>query len=382
MYLHLMNSHAHILIIGGGLAGLISAIHLVKHGMQVVLIEKDTYPKHKVCGEYISNEVLPYFKYLELNIDGLAPVNISKFSISTQKGNVIHSTLPLGGFGVSRYALDHFLWQQAKSLGVQLINDQVQDVLFKNTGFEIKTLQSGSYTSDYVIGAHGKRSLVDKTLKREFSTIKSPWLAVKMHFEASLDSDTVALHNFEGGYCGLSMVEKETINACYLVHYKSFKKYKDISTFQDKVMRKNPFLDTFFKNATPIFDQPLTISQVNFDKKEPVEKHVFMAGDAAGLIHPLCGNGMAMAIQSAQILSSVLIKNYQGVTKFSRNELEEHYQKAWTSTFSKRLFAGRVLQKILLNGNLQQVSYILAGVLPAIVPKIIKQTHGEPILVC
>ena len=58
-----------VLIVGGGLAGLISAIHLSKNGFHVILIEKNEFPKHKVCGEYISNEVLDYLSWLEINID-------------------------------------------------------------------------------------------------------------------------------------------------------------------------------------------------------------------------------------------------------------------------------------------------------------------------
>ncbi len=382
MYLHVMNTHSHILIIGGGLAGLISAIHLAQKGMQVTLIEKDSYPKHKVCGEYISNEVLPYFEYLSLDIASLLPVKISKFSISTQNGHVINSALPLGGFGVSRYTLDHYLWKQAKAAGVHLINDLVVDIQYKKHSFIVTTQQNRIFTSNYAIGAYGKRSVLDKTLSRNFGHKKSPWLAIKMHYEAPFDSHTVALHNFEGGYCGLSMVENNKINACYLVHYDSFKRYKDIDVFQKEILYKNPYLNEFFKNAKPLFDQPLTISQINFEKKKPIENHIFMMGDAAGLIHPLCGNGMAMAIQSAQILSVLLINNHMGVTNFSREEIEKKYLKQWVATFSKRLYSGRVLQKVLLNNRLQKVSYKFANAIPAIVPKIIKQTHGEPIIVC
>ncbi|MBQ0740330.1 FAD-dependent oxidoreductase, partial [Aquimarina celericrescens] len=105
--------------------------------------------------------------------------------------------------------------------------------------------------------------------------------------------------------------------------------------------------------------------------------HVFMIGDAAGLIHPLCGNGMAMAIQSAKILSELLINNYDS-TSLHRTYIEKEYSLKWKNTFYKRLYAGRVLQKIVLNENLQYISYLVANAIPGIVPQIIKQTHGEP----
>ncbi len=376
----MMNSHSHIVIIGGGLAGLTSAIHLAKANIPVTLIEKDIYPKHKVCGEYISNEVLPYFNYLGIDLESLQPVEISEFTISTQNGNIIHSKLPLGGFGVSRYTLDYYLWQKALAMGVHLINDQALDVQFNDNQFQIKTNGNKWLTSDYVIGAFGKRSVLDKALKRVFSFKKSPWLAVKAHYKASFETNMVALHNFKGGYCGLSKVENNLVNVCYLVNYDSFKKYRDINTFQEKVMYKNQYLFDFFKEAELIFDKPITISQINFDKKKPVENHIFMLGDAAGLIHPLCGNGMAMAIKSSKILCELIIANANNNAKLSRKEIENQYIKQWNSSFSKRLYTGRILQKVLLNKNLQKASYAIAHALPAIIPKIIKQTHGEPIV--
>ncbi len=379
MYLQKMNSHTHILIIGGGLAGLTSAIHLAKAQISVTLIERDVYPKHKVCGEYISNEVLSYLDFLGVNVNELNPVEISELNISTQKGKMIKSELPLGGFGISRYALDYYLWNKAKSFGVQMIHDQVIDIKYDHKAFQIITTNNKVLTSDYVIGAYGKRSGLDKNLKRDFSYKKSPWLAVKAHYKANLDTKTVALHNFDGGYCGLSYVENNTVNACYLVNYNSFKKYKNIKEFEKKVLCENPYLKEFFENSEQVFEKPITISQINFDKKKPVENHIFMLGDAAGLIHPLCGNGMAMAIQSSQILCELLVENYS--TKiYSFEEIENLYTKQWNSTFSKRLQAGRILQKVLLSNRFQQVAQKIANTVPSIVPEIIKQTHGKPIV--
>jgi len=104
-----MKKNTSVIIIGGGLAGLTTAIHLSKLGLQVILIEKNEFPKHKVCGEYISNEVLPYLNWLDLNILDLAPTNIRKLEFSTASGKRIKSNLPLGGFGISRYTFDEYI---------------------------------------------------------------------------------------------------------------------------------------------------------------------------------------------------------------------------------------------------------------------------------
>ena len=110
-----------VIIVGGGLAGLTSAIHLSSRKKRVLLIEKNEYPKHKVCGEYISNEVLPYLNSLGINPISEGAKQITKVHISTTKSNLIKGELPLGGFGMSRYFLDNLLVKKAHLNGVQIL---------------------------------------------------------------------------------------------------------------------------------------------------------------------------------------------------------------------------------------------------------------------
>ena len=115
-----MKDQKEALILGGGLAGLTAAVHLSKLGLQVTVIEKNDYPKHKVCGEYISNEILPYFEWLGIDIAKLNATSIKKLQFSTQNGTTINTELPLGGFGISRYALDFHLYKQGVQKWVEL----------------------------------------------------------------------------------------------------------------------------------------------------------------------------------------------------------------------------------------------------------------------
>jgi len=368
-----------VIIIGGGLAGLTAAIHLSKIGFQVTVIEKNSYPKHKVCGEYISNEVLPYFSWLDLKISELQPTAIDKLEFSTLNGKVINSELPLGGFGVSRYALDLFLYEKAVADGCLMIQDTVENIIFKENRFTITTSNKTERETEMVIGAFGKRSNVDQKLNRDFIQNKSSWLAVKAHYSGGFPNDLVGLHNFKGGYCGVSKVENNKINICYLADYNTFKQYKNIEEYQDKVVSQNPKMKAIFDNSKLLFDKPITISQISFSKKEAVENHILMIGDTAGLIHPLCGNGMAMAIHSAKIVSELIGDYFSGEIK-SRVELEKRYFNEWEMNFSKRLKIGRLLSKLLQK---QSLSYVLLRILvrfPFLLPIVIKKTHGKPII--
>lgn len=373
-----MNVKSDVTIIGGGLAGLTSAIHLSKSGLKVILIEKNEYPKHKVCGEYISNEVLPYFKGLEIEISELKPSIISKLEFSTAKGKTIYGDLPLGGFGISRFELDYYLSKKAILNNCQIIQDTVIDIQFIDDEFIIHTANNLEIQSRIVLGAFGKRSNIDQKMNRNFFLKNSPWLVVKAHYSGDFPNDLVGLHNFKGGYCGVSKVENNTINICYLTDYETFKLHKNIEEFQLNVIYKNPHLKAIFENCKLIFEKPLTISQISFEKKKTVENHILMIGDTAGLIHPLCGNGMAMAIHSAKIASELIIDFFENKIN-SRKVLEEKYSQVWNENFKNRLATGRFLSKILQREKLASFLIQLLVIFPSLLPKIIKQTHGKPI---
>ncbi len=368
-----MHKDIHIVIIGGGLAGLTAAIHLALKGKKVTVIEKNNYPKHKVCGEYISNEVLPYLHTLGIYPKDHGVKRISNFLFSNHSGSSLEISLPLGGFGISRYAIDQLLFDRAKEVGVICIQDLVIDLKYENEIFKVKTRKS-VLEATYVIGAYGKRSGVDVTLSRKFIKNTSPWLAVKAHYKADFPEDLVALHNFDGGYCGLSKVETGAVNVCYLADYKTFKKYKDLQSYQNEVLEKNKYLKDFFTTATPLFKKPLTISQIFFEDKTTIENHILMIGDSAGLIHPLCGNGMAMAIHSAKIASDCLLHHiYVGS---SRRELELAYTAQWKSVFAKRMRNGAMIQKGLFNKRIAKLGVSILQRSPSLLKKVITSTHG------
>lgn len=372
------NNFYNVIIVGGGLAGLTSAIHLSKFEIAVLVIEKNTYPKHKVCGEYVSNEVLPYLNYLGVNPIKLGAKKIDKFLLSTKKNNIIETKLPLGGFGISRFVLDDALAKKAIANGVTLLHDSVENIKFLDDQFEIETQSQANFKAKIVIGAYGKRSSIDIKLDRNFIKNEAPFLAVKTHMNGDFPDDLVALHNFKGGYCGLSKVEDGSINVCYITDFKSFKKHKDIEDFQKNVLCENPNLKKIFENSTDLFSKPLTISQISFANKSPVENHILMCGDTAGMIHPLCGNGMSMAIRSGQMVSQLIIRYFNGKIK-SRLDLEILYKKSWNKEFKWRLKVGRMVATLFKKYNFSEFMMMVLKKIPKLLPNIIKQTHGKPI---
>ena len=365
--------HYDVIIIGGGLAGLSCALDLSRSKLRIALFEKYPYPRHKVCGEYISNEILPYLKSLGADPFGQGAVAIDTFRMTDPRSGELQTKLPLGGFGISRYKLDHHLYDLIKPrVDVQI--EQVQDIRRDNERFIVTTSNGSDYESDVVIGAYGKRSILDKQLGRSFIQKQSPWLGIKAHYDYDHPENRVDLHHFKGGYCGLSQVEEKRVNACFLVNYTSFKPYGKVELFQEAVMSQNPELKEFFDKATPLFDKPMSIAQISFQSKEAVYNGIPMIGDSAGLIHPLCGNGMAMAIHSAKILTDLIKHGLRG------ERLCAAYAQSWKENFAQRLRTGRYLQFLLIKPQTNRLAFSIARKLPGLVPKVVQKTHGEVLL--
>ncbi len=365
-----------VVIIGGGLAGLLSALQLAREGLSVCVIEKKSFPFHRVCGEYISNEVVPFLQSLGVFPEQLHPTNITQFQLSAVNGKSATLPLDLGGFGISRYNFDLFLYEKAKQAGVTFIlNTEVQGVSFHENHFLVSHGVEKT-EARLVLGCFGKRSKLDVALNRKFISKRSPYVGVKYHVRTDFPSDLVALHNFEGGYCGVSNVENNITNLCYLVNRDLLRRHGNIAKMETAVLIKNPHLKKLFTESEFLFEKPETINEISFATKEPVQNHMLMIGDAAGMITPLCGNGMAMAIRSSKIASE-LATRFMVETNYSRQSLENDYTKQWTATFSKRLWFGRQVQKLFGSKLASNMAIKLIVHSPFLAHRIVKGTHGE-----
>ncbi|MBK6266691.1 NAD(P)/FAD-dependent oxidoreductase [Marivirga sp. S37H4] len=371
------NSQQKVIIVGGGLAGLIAAITLARNGVEATLIEKKHYPFHRVCGEYISNEVVPFLQRMDIFPEEFPLPQLKRFLLSDIEGKTAEIKLPLGGFGISRYEMDHFLYQKAKLLGVEVLcGTEVTDVLFHGEGFQVDLKKGESLQAEFVINAYGKRSKLDKTFNRNFIEKKSPFLGVKYHAFLDYPEHLIGLYNFPGGYCGVSQVEKGMLNICYLSRRENLKNHSSIPEMEKAVLYKNPHLKDILGNADFVREKPEVINEISFEKKKTVENHMLMAGDTAGLITPLCGNGMAMAIHSGFIAANTVSEYYQGNIR-TREEVEGTYLKTWQRHFSQRLWYGRKTQNLFGHSFRSRLAVNFVGKFPKLASGIIRQTHGE-----
>ena len=366
-----------ITIIGGGLSGLISAIQLAQSDLDILLVEKKEYPFHRVCGEYVSNEARPFLERNGIFPEHLHPPDINRLLLTSTKGKQSTIALPMGGFGISRYSFDHYLCQQVAQAGVRcLTRKYVESIDFQDNQFEITLNDQQKVNCRVVIGAFGKRSLLDKALDRRFMKRRSPYLAVKYHLKGDFPANLIALHNFRGGYAGVNMVENGTLNLCYLASREDLKRFGHIRDLEEKVLMENPFLHRLFNGSTFLPGFPRVINEISFEIKNPVERHILMCGDAAGMIAPLCGNGMAMAIHASCLLTPLVLK-YFNSPHYHRSQLEQEYAKTWNHHFDRRIRVGRSIQRLFGSRWASLLAVNLARNIPAVTNYLVRQTHGQ-----
>ncbi len=377
----MMNSTgSDIVIIGGGLAGLALSILLAQQHHMVTVFEKDDYPRHKVCGEYISMESFPFLEQLGILLSDMKLPVINKLLLTDVHGNGMFTDLPQGGFGISRYMLDDLLAKRAVACGVVLnVKTRVDNVLFDGDGFTVLAA-ARQYTAKIVCGAWGKRANMDVKWHRSFIKEKQKgldnYIGVKYHVRLPWTDNLIALHNFNGGYCGISRIEDDKCCLCYLTTAANLKQNgNDIAEMERNVLMKNPALGKIFSEAEFLYDTPVTISQISFRKKDTVLNHVLLLGDAAGMITPLCGNGMSIALHTAKIA-------FEAVDNFfisgSRKQMEYVYNKEWCKKFYFRIFAGRILQRIFEKQLAGNMFLSIFKKLTFLHQPVIKLTSGRP----
>lgn len=368
-------------VIGGGLGGLCYALLCADAGYSTVLFEKETYPFHKVCGEYISNESYGFLTLLGLALDEWNLPQIKKLMVSNTSGKQYHFPLDLGGFGISRYTIDNALYKLALAKGVAVFTDEkVNSLNYKNDMHFIHT-NKRNITTKVLAGAYGKRSNIDVQWKRSFVEKKpnklNNYIGVKYHVKTNFPKDEIALHNFKNGYCGISAIEDDKYCLCYLTNANNLSANNNsIQQMEENLLYNNTVLKNIFRNADFLYNTPQTIAQISFEQKTQVENHALMLGDAAGLITPLCGNGMSMAMHSAKLAFTETCSLLQ--KKITREAMERNYINNWQKAFSHRLSTGRAVQKLMGNTTYTDIFLKLMHALPIVSRAIIRSTHGQP----
>jgi flavin-dependent dehydrogenase len=365
-----------VAIIGAGPAGSTLAALLARREQSVALVEKDAFPRDKLCGEFLSPESMRELDRLGVlrEVEQHKPALIRRARFTSASGRTLELELPGVGWGISRRKLDAILVDNAARCGARVLTE-TEAISVGAEQVEIEVKRSSERTridAGLVIGAHGRRQKIDRVLSRPFMDAKSPYVGMKQHHRAiapmpDLDG-TVEIHAFDGGYCGLCCVEDGLINVCAL--------FEEGPSTLAELGSMSRSLALRLSQLEPAEQAVHAVAQVSFDLKERSHAGVLFAGDAAGMIAPLAGDGQAMALSGARILADLIGSRPPTITASAREELAARWDRAWRIHFEPRMRIGRALQSLLLEPRSADIALRTIGAVPFLGPVLARITRG------
>jgi len=370
------------LVIGGGLAGCSTALQLAREGHDVLLAEQSTYPRQKLCGEFLSPEAQSSFRRLSVlnDVHAAGAETIDQARLTTSSGAATSQALPDAALGFSRYQLDQLLFQKACTTGAEgRPGTRVTDVSGNLQDGFVASVGGDPVEARLVLGAHGRRSRLDRSLKRPFLSETTPYVAFKAHYAGPAAADlenTIALHSSPGAYCGLSPVEENRINVCWIGRTDTLKDAGGTPEgMLNTTLRQNPALDELLGGLTRVSDRFEAVSQVPLMPKSRFADDVCMIGDAAGMIAPLCGDGMAMALRTADLVSPLASDFLNG--RHPAHAFRTSYETTWTDTFGQRMRLGRWIHAAAFRPGAAWTLVQSCRLLPPLAQWIIRSTRGR-----
>jgi menaquinone-9 beta-reductase len=381
-----LNTPFDTIIVGAGPAGSSAAIALASRGWRVALLDRQTFPRNKLCGEFISPEGLSDFAKLgvlpALLEKSPAPVHMVRVTFST--AHQIRIDLPQSGWGLSRYALDHALFEHARALGAECFEDSPVHTIEGSLeqGFRVQVRpQRGSpivLKAKTVIAATGRWSNVPRD-PRHASRGQRPlkrYVGIKAHFRGDLNLDNaVELHFFQSGYCGLNRIEGDEINLCALVEEECATRYaRNWEALIDAAGGENPHLDNRIRSMRRS-SEFLVTSPVIFQTRERILRDVFMVGDAAGFLDPFSGDGISTAVRSAVLASRCVDDVMRGCVPYERAKRD--YGRAYQSEFGGRFLFSRIIRNALSISGIPPAFSHLQSRIPSLGEWVVRQTRGR-----
>jgi flavin-dependent dehydrogenase len=308
-----------LIVAGAGPAGSACAITAARAGARVLLLEKDRFPRQKVCGEFVSPESLGLLKGLlgSARLDSHTTVDSARIFVD---GKCLVFPVRPAAQSIPRFELDAQLFESAKRAGAVTCEETpVHGVRREQDTFHVET-SAGAFTARSVVNATGRWS---KLTQFEVVT-KEKWLGLKAHFTETSPPSSVDLYFFAGGYCGVTPVDSTTVNACAMVR-------ADVARSLVEVFARSPELQHRSADWRPLFPA-VTTSPLYFREPETECDGMLLAGDSAAFIDPFAGDGISLALQSGTLAAEVLALFIAG--KCSLAEVRQQYRERYKMRFA------------------------------------------------
>jgi menaquinone-9 beta-reductase len=373
-------THMHdIAIIGAGPAGSLLASSLADKGWQVALVERRTLPQHKVCGEFLSPEAQGTLRRAGLfqTLASVEPQPLYNAAIIDPQGHQLQVELPGAACGLSRYTMDLALLEAAAARGVTLYCP-AEALGFAPTeaGWSMELRIHGERSTllarSLVIacGRHGRAGL-----RSTQGSGPGNYVGVTCHYNNLSMPAQVSLYLFPGGYVGLNPVEGGRVNMGMLVQREAFQRAgATLAGIIAAAERANPAYGAMVEKALLDEESLLAVAPVSTNAPAAPWERVARVGDAVSMIPPLCGDGMAMALRSAELCATLADSYLAG--RISLSQWEQDYREQWRREFRTRLAVGRGLERLFMNEALRSGAILLGRMVPGLAGMAVRTTRG------
>lgn len=362
-----MTETADAVVVGAGPAGSSAATVLCGRSRKVLLLEKDTFPRHKVCGEFLSADAMSSLERIgarEFVLRATAE-RMTRGTLYLRGGRAISFPLPEPALGISRFLLDDLLAERARDAGAD-VRFGVRVLAAEpagTTGFRVRFVHRGAENeveARAVIGAWGRWDALDRSLARGFLRGSRFFGWSRDYAAAATLSDEVRLYLFPGGYCGLSRVEGGAVNLAGVVSEAAWKRAGGgWPVVLASARRSNARLDSDLSTLAAGPVGFLGTGPVFFTAKPPTENGILMAGDAAGVLDPFSGEGQSAALASGILAADTVERQLSG--ELSRGECARIYAEEWRQRFARRFAWSAAFRRLILNRGIGAVAERLAG---------------------
>ncbi|MEN9936882.1 MAG: hypothetical protein RLZZ387_3461 [Chloroflexota bacterium] len=370
-----------IIIVGAGLAGSGLAHSLARRGWDVLLVERDTFPRHKVCGEFLSPESQGSLEALGLldTVSGIGPTHMRHASLTAPSGRALRVELPGDAWGVSRYALDGALAAAAVRAGAEVrAGVSVAEVVPAAGGHVVRLRgpdgaeEVAARAAVLACGRHPARGL----RAREPRSPEQTAVGVKCHLDDPGRAPDVELFLFAGGYVGLAPVEGGRTNLCMLASREALRRAGGSPRgLVEAAADWNPALGRRLAGAALVEETLASVAPVDTDDAPAPWHGVARLGDAAVMIPPLCGDGMAMALRSAELCAPLADGALRGA--LTADQWEATYRRVWRREFLPRVRTARWLQSLLVAPGLAELCVRGGALLPPLARAMVHATRGS-----
>jgi flavin-dependent dehydrogenase len=378
-----------VAIVGAGPAGSSAAIELATRGRSVVLLEKERFPRDKVCGEFLSPEAMEdlarWGVAARIAAEPVERIDRGTFFVAPRRR--VDFPLPRPALGVSRRLLDTLLAREAESAGadVRFGRDVERIDGSPAEGFAISAAGEPPLRARVVIAAWGRWTPLDRALGRRFATrTRGRYFGWSRHDagDSSHLAGKIHLHFFRGGYCGLSRIEGGVVNFAGVVAEKELRRRLGESAeggsgwerFLAALVEDEPRLRADLAPLHPV-REVLGTPAVFFERHSPAFGGILGIGDAAGIRDPFTGDGQATAIRSGIVAAGAVDAFLRG--ELPAEGLERAHQETWRRAFGAPFGWDRVFRKALFSPLARR---ILLPVAAPLVRAGIERTRLRPAL--